>query len=436
MTDTVRRLAVHLPRRQLDADLVLPAACPVALLLPALVDEVLGEGEHSPEAARWFLSPVAGPPLDPDKSLCDNGVRDGDLVLLTDYQMPAPRVRAADPTRAAIAAGREPVSKDGGWEAVVAAVVLLVLAGALGWVGCAAEQRPALWVSAAIAVTAAVAAIGGRLAGPLSSALGVGAVAHAAVTGAVAAAGSSGAVMVTFAGSAAMAMAVCVSVLPGHRGSGGDPAMAGCAAAAGAIALAGAVGALTVTGAGAMGALLTGVSVAALGAAAPLAMAVTGIGPTRRTVTPRRARAAHRALTGLTAGWSATAVVGCALVAADVGRSRTVAGIFAAVVGVLLILRQRVHADPVRRRILSGAGVAALAIALAVAVTAEPSTAPWWCSGAAGTGAASTFLRGRSPNPLVHSILRGIEYAAVVVVVPLCAWLVGVYDAVRAVSLP
>ncbi|MHA0285880.1 type VII secretion integral membrane protein EccD [Mycobacterium sp. C3-094] len=436
MTDTVRRVAVHLPRQQLSADLVLPAACPVALLLPALVDSVVGEAAHETDAARWYLAPAAGPPLDPAKSLNDNGVRDGDLMLLTDHPMPSPRVRAGGTTAAIITACREPVPGDGGWEAAVAAIALLVLAALLGWTGCAEGQESALWVGAAIAVAAAVAAVGGRVAVPLSSALGVGAVSHSAVAGALAAAGSAGAVVVTFAAAAATAMAVCLCILQGHNGSGLDSVLAGCAAAGGATVLAGAVGVWAADDAGVIGALLTGVSVAALGAAAPVAMTVTGIGPTRRAVGPRRARAAHRALTGLTAGWSGTAVAGCALVAAAANETRAVAGVFAVVLGVLLILRQRVHTDPVRRRTLSGAGAATLVIALVVAVTTDPPTAPWWCCGVAVTGAALLSLPRREWNPLARSAVRGLEYVATVALVPLCAWLVGAYDAISAVDLP
>lgn len=436
VTDTVRRVAIHLPRQQLSADLVLPAGCPVALLLPALVDGVLGDGLHAPDPVRWHLSLPAGPPLDPTKNLRDNGIRDGDLVLLTDEPVPPPRLRTGGTTGAIIAGGRDAPSPAGGAEIEVALIVLVALAAALGWTGWITGHGSALWVSSAIAVTAAVAAVGGWAAAPLSDALGVGAVCHTAVAGALAATGLPGAVVATFAAAAATAMAVCLSLLLRRRGFGASPTLSGCAAAGGAGMIAGVVGAVSATGVGAIGAVLTGASLATLGAAASLAMAVTGIGPTRRVVGPQRAQAAHRLLTGLTAGWSATAVVGVALVAADVDESRVAAGTFAAVVGVVLTLRHRVHADPVRRRIVSGAGLAALMIALAVAVTASPGTAPWWCSGVSVAGATLVFARLRPPNPLMHSVIRGVDYAAVGAVVPLAAWLVGVYDAVRAVNLP
>ena len=95
-----------------------------------------------------------------------------------------------------------------------------------------------------------------------------------------------------------------------------------------------------------------------------------GLGGICRTIGSGRAQAAHRALTGLTTGWSGTAVAGLAAIATSDENGLT-AVIFAALIGVVLILRRRVHADNVRRRILGGSGLAALAIALSVAAHKE-----------------------------------------------------------------
>ena len=417
----MRRVAVHLPRQQLSADLVLPAGCPVALLLPALVDGVLGDGPHTIDPARWYLAPAVGLPLDPSKSLLDNGIRDGDLVLLTDEPVPPPRVRTGSPTDGIIAAGHKPPPRSDGWAAGVAASVFLTLAAALGWTGYASGQQAALWVSAAIAMASAVAAIAGWVTGPFADALSVGAVGHAAVTGALAAAGFSGAVVVAFAAAAALAMALSLS-------------MTGCAAAGGAVLLAATIGALTTLDTGAIGAVLTGVSLAGLAGAGSLAASMAGIGPSRRTIGTRRAQAAHRLLTDLTAGWCGTAVVGVVAIAVS-DEHRVTTAVFAALIGVVLILRHRVHAKAVRRRILIGAGLATSAIALSVAVIASPSTAPWTCGTVAAAGATLVRLRGVAWNPLLHSMIRGVEYAATAAVVPLGAWLTGVYDAARAASL-
>ena len=429
VTNTVRRVAVHLPRLRLSADLVLPAQCPVAHHAVHQRGQELGDRASVAEAVRWYLAPVAGLPLDPTKSLHDNGVRDGDLMLLTDEPAPPPRVTTGAPTDAVIAAIRPPAPRAGGWEAAIATTVLLALASTLCWVGCTSGDEPALWVSAAIALSAAVAAVAGWVTAPLSDALSVGAVGHTAVTGALAAAGFSWPVVVAVAAAAALAMAVCLAMALGRSGIAAVSATTGCAAAAGAIMLAAIIGALCSGDVATIGALLTGTSLAALTGAASLAVTLAGIGPARRAVGPRRAQAAHRLLTGLTAGWCGTAMVGVALVAAQ-GRYQVLTGIFAIAVGTALILRQRVHLDPVRRRVLIGAGLAALGIALFVAVSASPTTAPWWCCGVAVAGATLIHLQDRQWNPVMRSVIRGIEYIATAAVLPLAAWLAGVYDAV------
>ncbi|MEH3141732.1 MAG: type VII secretion integral membrane protein EccD [Mycobacterium kyogaense] len=429
-------MAVHLPRQQRSAEVVLPAGCPIAVLLPSLVEFALGDDTHEVEPIRWVLGPAVGMPFDPAKSLHDNGVRDGDLLLLTDEPMPPPRIRAGTPITAVITAGRESTARTDGWDVAVTVIVALALAAVLGWAGRATGHDAALWVSAAIAAGAAVAAVAGWVTPPLTDALGMGAVGHAAVTGALAAADLSGAAVAVFASGAAVAMAVCLSMSSSRTAVGVRPAMIACAAASGAATAAAVIGALSDLGVGAVGALATCIALAGLGAAAPLAAAISGIGPTRHMVGPHRAQAAHRLLTGMTAGWSATAVTGLALVAADAAESRLAATVFAGVVGGVLLLRHRVHCDPARRLILGGTGLAALAIALLVAVTARPLMAPWWCCGVAATGAAMIRLRGWHPNPLLHSALRATDYVAIAAVLPLGAWLVGVYDAARAVNLP
>ncbi|MEW5813325.1 MAG: type VII secretion integral membrane protein EccD [Actinomycetota bacterium] len=433
MTDTVIRVAVHAPRQQLSADLALPTACPVALLLPSIVDNVLGHGEP----ARWILAAAAGLPLESAKSLRDNAVRDGDLLVLTDEPIPPPRVCSSEPTGAVIDAGREAGSRVAAAVAAFSVSALLALAASLGWAGSVTGQGAALWVSAGISVAAAVTAAAGWVAPPLTEALCIGAVGHAAVTGALAG-GSSWAMTTASAGAAALAMAVCLSMSLRRWTIAATSTLTGCAAAACAVTLAAAIGVLASARVGAAGALLTAVSLGALGAAATVTVAMAGIGPARRSVGPRRAQTAHRLLTGMVAGWSGTATAGVALVAADPRASRAAAAGFAAVVGAVLILRQRVHADPVRRIVFSAAGVVALMTALVTVVTADPEAAPWWCCGIAAVGAALLpgHLRGHHPNPLAQQVVRVLEYVAIAAVVPLGAWAAGVYEAAGAVSLP
>ncbi len=129
----------------------------------------------------------------------------------------------------------------------------------------------------------------------------------------------------------------------------------------------------------------TGGAVAgALSLAPKLTVAAAGLGP-RGLPRDRRAAAAHRTLTGLVAGWSSTAMLGVVVAARmryrrPAAASPAVAAVFAADLGVLLLLRQRSHVDARRRIMLGGAGFSALLAACTVAVTAAPHTLWCWSS--------------------------------------------------------
>ena len=434
MTDTVCRVAVHAPARQTTADVALPTGYPLGALLPSIVDTVLGTTDPQAEPTRWFLTRPGGVPLDPAGTLRDNAVRDGDLFLLTGAPPPAPRVAPGDPAGVVAVAVRGPAPRGVGPAAGAGLVVIVVLAAALIWAGRASGQQPALWVAAALSAAGAVTAATERAPRPLCTVLSVGAVLHAAVTGALAGAGPTWAPTVLLAAGAALLMAVTLAGL----GTGAVPALVGCAATAGAVAAAAGVHVVAAPGVGATGAVLTVLSLALLSAAPTLTVVTAGLGPTRRTVGTGRAQAAHGILTGLVTGWASTAVAGTVLVAADAQVSRPLAAAFSTVVATLVLLRQRVHSDPVRRTALSAAGFAGLLVTVWVTVTAAPHWTPWWCAAVAAGGAAvlRARLRESPPNPMSRWAVHLTEYASLVAVVPLAAWVAGVYDAVRAMNLP
>jgi type VII secretion integral membrane protein EccD len=267
---------------------------------------------------------------------------------------------------------------------------------------------------------------------PLCTVLSAGAVVGAAVTGALAAAASAPAVLL------ASGAALLMSVALGNLRIGAASAMSGCAATAGATAASTGLGMVAAPGVGATGALLTVVSLLLLSAAPTLTVAMAGLGPGRATVSARRAQTAQRVLTGLVAGWAGTAVAGAVLVAADAQVSRLLAAAFCGVLAALLLLRQRVHADPRRRTVLCATGFAALLVALWVTVTAAPQWAPWWCAVVAAAAAAglAAWLRGSPPNPMWRWAVHVAEYASLAAVVPLAGWVAGVYDTVRGMNLP
>ena len=112
-------------------------------------------------------------------------------------------------------------------------------------------------------------------------------------------------------------------------------------------------------------------------------------------------------------------------------------GLFPAILGVLLVLRQRSHVDPCRRVWLFIAGIAALLSAFAVAVAAAPALAHWLCVAAAvGCAACSwCFSRPIELSPLLRNAIQVVEYAALVSVIPLAFWVAGLYGLVREASL-
>ncbi len=155
----------------------------------------------------------------------------------------------------------------------------------------------------------------------------------------------------------------------------------------------------------------------------------------------KRAAIAHRILTGLVVGWSSSVALGVAAVAAaavQAAVSTTVAALFAADVGLLLLLRQRTHIDVRRRIALGAAGIAALIAAHTIATIAAPEHAYVICAAAVIAGVSSLHWAASAvtPNPAVRQGIQVLEYMALAAVVPLAAWVTGVYGLVRDLSVP
>src|SRR2546421_298389 len=85
-----------------------PGGCPAGGPLPPMVALALGAAAPPAEPARWFLTRPGGTPIDPSKTLQDNAVGEGDLILLTAAPPPAPRVVLGDPAGVVTATVRSP----------------------------------------------------------------------------------------------------------------------------------------------------------------------------------------------------------------------------------------------------------------------------------------------------------------------------------------
>ncbi|CKQ49104.1 integral membrane protein [Mycobacterium tuberculosis] len=88
----LRRVTVHAGAQAVD--LTLPAAVPVATLIPSIVD-ILGDRGASPAtAARYQLSALGAPALPNATTLAQCGIRDGAVLVLhkSSAQPPPPAV--------------------------------------------------------------------------------------------------------------------------------------------------------------------------------------------------------------------------------------------------------------------------------------------------------------------------------------------------------
>lgn len=436
--DTLCRLAIQVagPAASTVVDVVLPADCPVGVLIPPVVDVTLGDGQPATDPQRWHLVRVGGDRLDTSLTLRQNAVRDGDTILLAAAAVPGPARRSGDPSGVvAGAALQAPGAPLRGGAAVAGLAVTGASAAALTWSGSTSGTSAHVWTAAALSGGAAAVAIAAERSACLPAVTSsLAAVVFATVTGVLAVPGAPWAPTVLLAASAACA----ISILLLRMVSRGTTAVTTLTVLTGTVALVGAFGVIVDMPIDAAGAVLTVLSLACLSAAPTLTVAVAGLGPSRPDVGSRRARVAHRVLTGLVAGWSCAALLGVAAVAAHPRAAPAVAALFCADVALLLLLRQRTHVDARRRIALNSAGVGAALAAATVVVRGAPEHAYWWCAALVTVAMAALHRRigAAPPNPVVRQAVQVIEYLALAAVVPLAAWVTGVYGMVRDLALP
>lgn len=433
MPDTLCRVAVHAvsPEDAATVELVLPAECPVGMLIPSIVDIVL-DGPGTPaDPHRWYLSHLGGGMLDTSKTLRDNLIRDGDQVVLAAVGLPAPQRMPRDPCGVvAETADRMAKQNAPGVEVVAGSAVTVLTAVALVWSAHETGTSSPLWTAAALSVTTATASCTSRVTRRMSAVLSLSAVVFAAVAGILAVPGAPYDVAALLASSAGLTVSLALVRVLGARS-----ALIVAATTTGAVAAVTAVSAVVPISAAAAGASLTVLSVAALSTAPKLTVAAAGIGPSRIVIGARRSAAAHRVLTGLTAGLSVSAALGVVVAALD--SCTVLTAVFAADVGLLLLLRSRIHVDAVRGAALGITGFAALATALIAAVRTTPGQA-WWLCAAAVLACFATLqwpTSAFSSNPVVRHVLQVVEYLALAAVIPLAVWVSGLYGTLRELSL-
>lgn len=405
-------------------DVAVCAQTPVAILLPAVNDVAqLWSPAHS--ANRWRLDRPVGGPLDGSMSLEANGVRDGELLVLTALQAPMPRSTVWDSARAIACAGAPPRECDGALRAAVCMWAVLVAGATLGWSGATTHAAGHLIIAACGALAVCWAAFLGR-----SPTLSVAGAALAAAAGFLAVPSGPTAPNVLLGAAVASAVAVVMTRLTGGA-SAVLTATATCSAMAATVAAAATFAALPVATVGA--ALATG----ALGllALAPRA-AILLSGLSTRGDVATRAGHGSATLTGLVAGSVGAVVVGTMLVALGCLRAELppVAGLaFTSVAGLVMLLRSRTHVDTVRRITLVLGGLLGTTAAFAIGSIAVPQHACWFAAAVCGLGLGA--LRQRSLTATTRRVVDLIDYAALAAVVPLACWVIGVYALARDLHL-
>ncbi len=438
MSDTLRKVSVysaveHGDRGSVQADLMLPSDCALGELIPSIVTATVGAAEAGP--LRWQLSRVGGGHLDNSRSLREHEVRDGELLLLSTARVPSPQYLSGDACGAITAAADQSTLEVDRVAAWAGLVVCAVSAAALLVSGATVSAAP--WIAGALSAAAAAAAVASTRSGTGSAvALGSASVVFAATAGCRAVPQAPWAATLLLMASAGLAM----SVLMLRTACRTSATLGALATLTGAVTVVAAACAMTTPSKPAAGAALTVLALVALASAPRLTVAVTGIGPPRNDIDGEQAKSAHRVLTGLVAGFAAAAALGAAAVAVTACaalRSCHLAVLFASIVGVLLLLRQRTHTDRQRRIALCVTGFTALAAAVAMSVVAIPEHGIWAAAagGAAGLATACWPLSRGCATPVTGQVIQALEYSLLAAALPLAAWVSGLYGLVRDLSL-
>jgi type VII secretion integral membrane protein EccD len=455
----VRRVSIDAECTRVD--LVLSAATPIGLLIPAIVDILTRGGgfRASPLAARYQLAPPGSIALDPSKTLAQLGVRDGAALILTSSpsELMVPRFddeaeavsssvsvmeSCWTPRRARLAGSLVTT-----WLAGVAATVLtraVFRANDAHRTGCAG-------IAATIALLSLLgAAIAYRVSHeqPVGLTLGTLATSFAGLAGLLAVPGGPGAPNALLATAAAATCAAAMRVISSYA-----VAFTALVAFAATGATAAMVATITAIPLQTIGAAFTTISLALVEAAAPLSVTLAQLPPPTAEPTVdvqfssphllnARAIRAHAWLTGLITAFSASAAlgaIGAALGPFLTGGPRFPGLLFATVVGGVLLLRARAHRDLARSVPLIICGIATVSTVLVAAAAAYSQCTAHVAAVSLMLGAAGLCLGSirdtTTVSPIGRRSVELLEYLAFAIVVPLAVWLCGLYGVARSLNL-
>lgn len=460
-------------------DVGLPAAVPVAALIPDLVSLISSRGPEpedtetrpTPVRDHWTLSRVGREPIAPGRSLTEAGVRDGDLLILRSVPARESAVLFDDVIDAVARLGdaqftswNAAAARVMGYAVAVGASILMALT-LLHQHGENVNAWPlviAALVTVALVVSGAV--IGRYYLDRATAAItSLCAVPFALAAGMMVPPGDFGAPHVTLG----CTVTIVVAVLSYRISTAGPLIHAAVVTAA--VFGAGAAGAQMVWSPGTVriGAALCGVAVLAISMApritillarlplppVPTAGAaidpadsaprptIEGIGAIGAMALPSaaalelRTKTAGRYLTGLIIGTAIAAVAGISIVAYPVADFSWRCTVFGLIIAVVLCLRGRSHADVAQASVLIAAGAVGFAVVSVEVVLGPGDHAALAAAALAGAAIVALLCGVVAPHstfsPVMRRLVEIIEYLLIATIVPLMFWIMDLYAAVR-----
>jgi len=449
----LRSVSVHAGTAVVDV--ALPAAVPVATLIPSIIDildDCGADRSGDRPATAYQLSRPGASALRASTTLAQNDIRDGEVLVLSQSgrEVPAPRY---DDVAEAVAATLDAHTRP--WTGRASRLTGAVTAGFFAGIGGLVLVGNALCANTRhVGATAGVAAAAGFAAfiallfavtahradrDPIAGlTLSMVATAFAALAGFMAVPGATGAPNVLLA---AMAAAV-TSVLAIRITGCGVVALSAVSCFATAMAGAAFAGVITAAPLHTIGSISVLVSLGVIGIAGRVSIVLAGLSPQLpgEACLVTRAIRADAWLTSLLAAFSSSAAVGAIVTAAaarGAGAPRSGCMVFAAATGALLLLRAR-SADAKTTLVFVVSGIAAIGTTFAVCAAGAPGYGPWIAAVTAMLAAAAAYLGFvapvMSPSPVLRRGVELSEYLALVAMAPLTCWICGFYGTVRALN--
>ncbi|VBA48037.1 type VII secretion integral membrane protein EccD [Mycobacterium pseudokansasii] len=448
----LRRVAVHAGTTVVD--LSLPAAFPVAALIPPIID-ILGDRIPQNTATRYQLCIPGGEILASTTTLAESDIRDGAVLLLSRF-LPEPSVQRHDDLAEAVSAilgsaAHRPCRR-------TARLTGALAAGVVTGAGALALVRDALRASAQHGATAGVVAAAGVIALLLAGlaqrihrdptgalTLSVIATVFFAVAGLLAVPGAPG-VPHTMLAATAAAVAAALAIRVTGCGIVTLTAIGGHATVVAVAALAGLMTAAPVYVIGSWAALA---SLGLLEVCGRMSIALAGLSPQLppaidhddsyelppADVLATKSMRADNWLTGLLATFCGCAAIGAILAALTTQRAVPLATTTAA----LLLLRARAHRHRTRWLLLVISGIVTGTIVFLIAAAGWMQHGVWVAALTATLAAAALYLGfaapGMSLSPVAKRGVEALELAAWVALAPLACWTCGVFGAIRTLDL-